>query len=118
MDELIINALTTNVLEIILAVISIVVSYYIIPCIKDDLVPWLKENRIYNIVKKFVQAAEKLAESGVIEKCDKKQYVIDLLTGQGIEITAEIHSFIESCVKELDLITSTARDEIMKEETN
>lgn len=117
MTESIINAITTNVLEIIIAVISIVVSYYIIPCIKEDLVPWLKDKHLYDTVKKFVQAAEKLAESGYIEKCDKRLYVINLLTDKGIEITDEINSFIESCVKELDLITSTARDEILKEES-
>lgn len=116
MAELIINTITANVLDIIIAIISIVVSYYLIPCIKDDLVPWLKDKRIYDMVKKFVQAAEKLAESGVIEKCDKKKYVIDLLEAQGIEISEELDSFIESAVKELDFVIDTAKDEIMKEE--
>ena len=35
-------------------------------------IPWLKEKRLYNIVKSFVQAVEKLSETGVIEKADKK----------------------------------------------
>lgn len=118
MAEMIIGAITENILNIIIAIISIVVSYYIIPCIKDDLVPWLKSKRIYNMVKTFVQAAEKLAESGVIEKTDKKQGVIKLLKEQGIEITDSVDAFIESAVKELDLVTSIVKEEILKEEND
>ena len=116
MQEVIIKAILENVLEIIITVISIIVSCYIIPCIKNDLVPWLKEKHLYSMVKKFVQAAEKLAESNVIEKVDKKAKVIELLKNQGIEITDEIDSFIESAVKELDLVTNTIKEEIKKEE--
>lgn len=116
MQELIIKAITENILDIIIAVISIIVSYYIIPCIKNDLVPWLKDKRIYNTVKTFVNAAEKLAESGTIEKKDKKQEVIKLLEAQGIEVTEEIEAFIESAVKELDLVTNTIKKELKSEE--
>jgi microcompartment protein CcmL/EutN len=118
MQEAIIKAISENVLDIIIAVISIVVSYYIIPCIKNDLVPWLKDKHLYDTVKKFVQAVEKLAESGTIEKKDKKQEVIKLLKKQGIEVTDEIDAFIESAVKELDLVTNTIKEEIKEEETN
>lgn len=114
MAEMIINAVTSNLLDIIIAVISIVVSYYIIPYIKSDLIPWLKEKRLYNLVKKFVEASEKLAETGVIPKVDKKKKVIELLEEKGIVVTEEIEAFIESAVKELDLITSTVCDEVTK----
>lgn len=118
MTESIITLVVDNLLEIIFGVISLVISAYVIPAIKNDLVPWLKDKRIYNTVKKFVQAAEKLAESGAIEKVNKKQEVIKLLEKQGIVVDEKISAFIESAVKEVDLIGSAIRDEIMKEEEN
>ena len=114
MGEMILNVITENVLDIVIAVISIVVSVYLLPLIKNELKPWLEEKRIYNLVKKFVEAAEKLAESGIIEKVDKKAKVIELLESKGITINAEIDAFIESAVKQLDIITSTAIEEIKK----
>lgn len=114
MAELIINAVTENVLDIVIAVISIIVSVYLIPLIKNELKPWLEEKRIYGLVQKFVEAAEKLAESGTIEKVDKKAKVIELLESKGITVNEEIDAFIESAVKQLDIITSTAIEEIKK----
>lgn len=115
--ETLINSITSNILEIILAVISIVVSYYIIPTIKEDLIPWLKEKRVYGTVKKFVQAAEKMANSGIIPKCDKKKEVIALLYESGIEVDEKIEAFIESACEELDIVTNTIYEEIIEEET-
>lgn len=114
MGEMILNVVTENVLDIIIAIISIVVSVYLIPLIKTELKPWLKEKRISNLVEKFVRAAEKLAESGVIEKVDKKAKVIELLESKGITVDAEVDAFIESAVKQLDIITSTVVEEIKK----
>ena len=51
MLEMIMNEILPNIFEIVITVISLVISYYIVPCIKADLVPFLKEKRIYNIVK-------------------------------------------------------------------
>lgn len=115
MQELITQTIIDNILDIIIAIITIVVSYYVIPCIKNDLVPWLEDKHLYHIVKTLVQAAEKLADSGVILKADKKQYVINLLNEQGIEVTDKVDSFIESCVKELDFVIDTAKDEILED---
>ena len=78
MQEAIMELLTEHLLETILGIISLVISYYVIPAIKNDLVPFLKEKRIYNLVEKFVNAVEKLAETGVLPKVDKKQKVIEL----------------------------------------
>ena len=114
--EEILNAILPNVLEIIVTIISIVVARYAIPCIKEDLVPWLKEKRLYNTIKKFVQAVEKMAETGVIDKASKKQKVVELLKAEGIVITDTVNAFIESCVKELDLISSTIYEEIVEPE--
>lgn len=115
--ETLINSITANILEIILAVISIIISYYIIPAIKEDLIPWLKEKRVYGTVKKFVQAAEKMANSGIIPKCDKKKEVVALLYESGIEVDEKIEAFIESACEELDIVTNTIYEEIMEEET-
>ena len=109
------NSILPNITEIIVTIISVVVARYVIPCIKNDLIPWLKEKRLYNTIKNFVRAVEKMAESGVIKKCDKKAKVIELLKKNGIVVDATIDAFIESCVKELDIVTSTIYDEIVIE---
>lgn len=116
MLETIWNSILPNILEIILTIISLVVSYYVIPYIKSDFIPWLKEKRLYNVVKSFVQAVEKMAESGAIQKEDKKNKVIELLVNKGIIVDATVDAFIESCVKELDLVTSVVYEEIIKVE--
>ena len=59
----ILNVLQNNILDIVIAIISIIVSYFIVPAIKNDLIPFLKEKRLLNIIKGFVKGAEKMAES-------------------------------------------------------
>ena len=116
MTELIINAVTENVLEMVIAILSIVVSVYLIPLIKTELKPWLEEKRVYSIVQKFVKAAEKLAESGVIPKIEKKDKVIELLESKGVTITPSVEAFIEAAVKELDLVANTIVETIKETE--
>ena len=116
MLETIWNSILPNLLEIIITIISLVVARHVVPCIKNDLVPWLKEKHLYNIVKNFVQAAEKLAESGAITKESKKEKVIELLENKGIVVNATVDAFIESCVKELDMVTSVVYEEIIETE--
>lgn len=65
-------------------------------------IPWLKERGIYATIQKFVQAAEKLGETGAITKSDKKEYVWKLLEKAGIKKSEKIDAMIESAVKELD----------------
>lgn len=116
MFETLLDSILSNLTEIIATIISLVVAYYVIPCIKNDLVPWLKEKHLYNTIQKFVQAAEKLAETGVIEKTNKKTEVIRLLKNKGIIVDENIEALIESCVKELDLVTSVVYEEIVETE--
>ena len=116
MSETILNAILPNILEIIVTIISLVVSYYAIPYIKNDLIPMLKEKHLYDLVKKFVQASEKMAESGVIEKTYKKSMVIRLLENNGIAVDKTIESFIESAVKELDIATTVIYEEVTEVE--
>ena len=115
MTNMILDVLTENVLDTVLAIISIVVSVYLIPLIKNNLKPWLEEKRIYQLVEKFVEAAEKLAETGTIPKCDKKKKVVEFLEAKGIVVTVEIQAYIESAVKQLDLVQAAVVDAIKDE---
>lgn len=115
MLEIIIKSISSNVAEIIATVISLVVAYYVIPYIKSDLIPWLKEKHLYGTIKNFVQAAEKLAASGAINKVDKKAKVIELLNNKGITVDATVEALIESCVQELDMVTSVVYETIVEE---
>lgn len=112
--EILMNSIMGNTFEIIATIITLIVSYYVLPLIKNSLVPWLKEKRVYDTIKKLVKAAEKMSESGMIQKVDKKTMVIKWLEEQGIEVTDEISALIEAAVKELDIIVSTTVEEIKK----
>ena len=116
MLETIWNEILPNILEIILTIISIIIARYVIPFIKNDVVPWLKEKKLYGTVKKFVQAVEKLAESGAIDKKDKNEKVIEFLQSKGIVVDSTVKAFIESAVKELDMAASAIVEEIVKED--
>lgn len=109
-------AIAPNIFEIVLAIVSLVAANYVVPYIKNDFMPWFKEKRLYGTVKKFVQAAEKMAEANIINKVDKKAKVVELLKNSGIEVNDVIDAFIESCVKELDTITSVVYEEIIETE--
>ena len=114
MLETIWKAILPYVLEIILAIISIIIARYVIPFIKNDVIPWLKEKKLYSTVKKFVQAVEKLAESGAIDKKDKNEKVVEFLQSKGIVVDSTVKAFIESAVKELDMAASVIVNEIME----
>lgn len=116
MLETIWDSILPNILEIVLTIVSLIISYYVIPCIKRDLVPWLKEKHIYSIVKNFVQAVEKMAETGAIDKTTKKAKVLELLQSKGITVDSTIETFIESCVKELDMLASVVVEEIVEDD--
>lgn len=109
------TALTYKVGDIVqFAVLGASFTALVIPWLKDTGLPWLKEKRLYSIVKKFVEAAEKQAEAGTIGKATKKRFVVELLEANGITVTPEIDAFIEAAVKELDLAEKNAIGEIGK----
>lgn len=69
-------------------------------------VPWLKErigaekmNKIWRWVCWAVQAAEQIfgAKNGET----KKEFVLELLAGQGVDVTPDVDAMIEAAVKEL-----------------
>lgn len=80
------------IVKIVFVVLSTVVTLYV--------VPWLKEKRLYDTVKKMVDAAEKWAETNNI---DKKEWVVSQLEAKGIDVNEYVEALIEAAVKELDI---------------
>ena len=112
--ELLMPILIENLFQIVGTIITIIVSAYIIPAIKESLVPMLREKRLYDLVYKAVMAAEKLGATDQIKKADKKGYVISILKKKGIAITPEVESLIETACAALDLIAETTFDTIQE----
>lgn len=109
------SEIASGVLQIVCALIGILFTAVVLPWVKNELIPWLKDKHLYSVVQKFVQAAEKLAETGAISPDSKKQYVIRLLTRRGYAVSSEVDAFIESAVKELDLAVGAGIEEIVTE---
>lgn len=107
--------IASAILQIVLAIVSAVMSVLVIPWLKSTVFPWLKEKRLYSLVTKFVQAAEKLSETGIIDRDEKRNYVIRLLRDKGYLIDNETIALIESAVKELDMIVDSVGDIIIDE---
>ena len=90
-----VELLVSNVLEIVVAGVFLLLTTYVTPWfknvvgpfIKNTVIPWLEEKRLYGTVKKFVEAAEKMAEN---EKFDKKAWVIRQLEDKNVKITPEV----------------------------
>lgn len=104
----VINTLISGLMQLVFAVAGAAFTGVFLPWLVKTGLPWLKEKRIYSVVRKFVQAAEKQAEAGLINKGDKKEYVVKMLVAKGITVTDEVDAFIESAVKELDLAAQNA----------
>lgn len=96
------NEVLNVVWRLVNVVLAAMVGEILLPWMKQQLIPWLKERHLQRVVAVFVQAAEKLAESGQIDKTDKHDYVVAMLRSKSIEITPEIDAFIESAVVDLD----------------
>jgi hypothetical protein len=78
--------------KIVFLILGALVTVYV--------VPWLKEKKLYDTVKKHVSAAEKLAEKNDINKLE---WVVERLTESGIKVSPMVYTFIECAVKELDI---------------
>lgn len=106
------NEIASAALQIVCALIGIFLTVVVVPWLNGSVIPWLKEKQLYGLVSKFVQAAEKLAETGAIDRESKKNYVVKLLRDKGYTITEEVEAFIESAVKELDMAVDSGLSEI------
>lgn len=92
--------LLNHLVELAVTVILAVITCIVLPWLKNTAVPWMKEKRLYTIVSRFVQAAEKYSKT---QPVDKKQWVVSLLKDKGIDLTPEVEAYIESAVQELDV---------------
>lgn len=97
---------TSIVLNAVLAILALISAKIVIPWVKTTVIPWLKEKHLYSIVVQLVKAAEKLAESEQIERCQKKNYVVTMLEGKGVDVNADVVAMIESAVTDLDIAFS------------
>lgn len=107
--------LMSAIAQVVFALIGAVMSVIVIPWLKHTALPWLKEKRLYSTVQKFVQAAEKLDETGVLDHTAKKDYVIGLLRNKGYAVNGEVEALIESAVKELDMIADSVGEIFVSE---
>ncbi len=95
-----------GIVKIILAIISlagVIITGVLVPYVKAKTTETQREN-IYQVVMFAVKAAEQIYfQPGMGEK--KKEYVVNYLNSKGIKITKEdLDLFIESAVKELNLV--------------
>ena len=116
-----VSIVINNVLEIVIAGIAIWLTSFVAPWfqkvaspfIKNTVIPWLEEKRLYNIVKRFVEAAEKKAEN---ETFDKYEWVVKHLESKNITVNDEVKAYIESACKEIDMITKNTVDTLTGED--
>lgn len=111
--------MTEMIIELVALLLKIVVvaclgllTKHALPWMQEVAIPWLKERHLYNLICCFVRAAEKLADTGVIDKTTKKEYVVKLLKQKGINITSEVDALIESAVLDLDMAVASVFDAI------
>ena len=78
-------------------------------------IPLLKKLGIYGLVKIGVFAAEKLAESGKIQKIDKNTKAKEILSMLGIKESPLVDAMIEAACKELDVQEDKLKAELKKD---
>ena len=105
--------IANGILKIVGVIIGIVFTTVIVPWLKSVFIPWTKEKKIYSLVQRFVHAAEKIGETMDMSGKEKKQYVISLLEANGYVLNPEIDAFIESAVKEMDMLMDGYMGEIL-----
>lgn len=89
----------TAVFEILISILSVIVSCFLIPWLKEKLSAEKLENLV-KWVKIAVEAAEQLYGSGKGQQ--KKEYVVSFLLSKGIVFDAnEVEAIIESSVLQL-----------------
>lgn len=89
----------TNIFELILSIVSVIVSCFLIPWLKEKLSAE-KLNKLVTLVRIAVEAAEQMYDSGTGQQ--KKEYVMQFLLSKGIVFDEEeIDAIIESSVFQL-----------------
>ncbi len=112
------NAIITQALSYIIKALFLALAGVLTFYVKTTVVPWLKDKQLYSVVKRYVQAAEKLFSTGqLVSGAEKKKYVISLLESKGIACGPEIHALIESAVEELDQLKDTVVSALIEGQT-
>lgn len=75
---------------------------YLCKAIIPAITVWLKQVGLYQVVRYFVNAAEKMAATKQIPKETKKQWVKNILAKIGIQDNDVVDALIEGAVEELD----------------
>lgn len=88
--------------DLVRMIIAVAFGVIILPWVKNNAIPWLKDKQLYGTIKQFVRAAEKLGDTGTIDKDAKLDYVLALLGKKGITATTDVRAMIESAVGDLD----------------
>lgn len=92
------NEILTLVIRVVIAVLSVVVTYKVIP--------WLKQRQLYDLVRKGVEAAEKIGGTGK----EKFAIVVEFLDNIGIKVGEDTKILIEAAVQELDIALGKIKD--------
>lgn len=99
------NDITFNVLKIVVSVTFALISYYLIPVLKEK-VKEAKYKDLLEAVRVAVEAAEqtfKMSGMGKVKKEDVLAYVTDYLNKKNMNITEEqLDKLIESAVFQLN----------------
>ena len=98
------NELTFNILKIVVAVATVLISAYVIPLLKVKLAD-AKYQRLLEMVEIAVRAAEQTIKGsghGAIKKDEVITFVTKWMVEHGIHITEEqLDNLIEACVWQL-----------------
>ena len=101
------NEVITQAVAYLIKALFLLLTGVLTYCVKTQIIPWLEDRQLYTTVKRYVQAAEKLASNGELTTSQaKKDYVIRLLQAKGIVCSSEVNALIESAVEELDQAAS------------
>ena len=82
--------------------------------ITHKLLPLFEKWGLLQTIRTFVRAAEKKGETGVIQKINKKAFVVRNLEALGIQMTPLIDSMIEAAVEEIDAFGKKITEDIIE----
>lgn len=103
----------TTFLNIVVPALIKLVATGLVCLVTSVVLPWLKEQRIWTYIKKLVDAADKLAETGDIEKGKAKlNYVVNHLAAAGIKVDSTTYAWIEAAVREADIAADKIKDAV------
>jgi len=100
-------------LDVLIPAIIRIIGAGIICFASTIVIPWLKERRIWYYVVRFVDAADKLAETGEIEKGEAKfDYVVECLENAGVKVDSTVEAWIEAAVREADIAADKIKEAV------